>query len=137
MPSSVLEVVGHLTAILAGLLDDLLVQPDVHGGRVLLVARVVQLVGKLLADLQTAVEIEQLQQVDDGALVGEGLALVGGKVGEDLANVDEAPLEAPRSTTERFVSAFRGWTAALTRPAGRRTCGLRQRKSATGEPVTG
>jgi hypothetical protein len=101
MPSGVLEVVGHLTAILAGLLDDLLVQPDVHGGRVLLVAGVVQLVGKLLAGLQTAVGIEPLQQVDDGAPVVEDLALFGGEVGENLANVDARLPRAGRAGSDR------------------------------------
>src|SRR5262245_52481243 len=58
-----LELGRNLAAILGELGHDLLVQPDVHGGGVVHVAAVFELLSELLACRQAAVEIQELHQV--------------------------------------------------------------------------
>ena len=60
MASSGLDVAGQFTAIGCKLPHDLLMQPDIHGGRVIRVASVFQFAGELLASRQAAVETESL-----------------------------------------------------------------------------
>src|SRR5262249_9647112 len=63
--SSVLETVRNLAAAFGELGHDLLVQPDVHFRRAVERALVAKLLRQLLARAETAVEVEQLHQVDD------------------------------------------------------------------------
>jgi hypothetical protein len=58
--SSGLDIAGQFTAIGCKLPHDLLMQPDIHGGRVIRVASVFQFAGELLASRQAAVETESL-----------------------------------------------------------------------------
>uniref|UniRef100_A0A0N4ZD58 LigA n=1 Tax=Parastrongyloides trichosuri TaxID=131310 RepID=A0A0N4ZD58_PARTI len=60
------EIGGQLAAVVADLLDHLLVQPDIHAGAVRLVAGIAQFVGQLLALSQRGLQADQLHQVDDG-----------------------------------------------------------------------
>ncbi len=85
---SVLQVGRHLAAVFFQLVHHLLVQPDVHGRGIALVAGVVQLVGQVLARLQAAVDVQQLHQVDDGGAPVELLAVLRRHAIEHLLDVD-------------------------------------------------
>lgn len=66
-------------AIVGKLGIDLLDEPDIHRGRVVLVPGIVQIVSKALTGLQGAVEAQELEQIDDGLLVVQRLASLGGQ----------------------------------------------------------
>src|ERR1700712_677896 len=87
---SVLEAVRHLAAVFLKLADDLLVEPDVHRGRPVLLANIAQLVRELLAGSEAAVEIKQLHQVDDGMLPIERHRVPGGHATQYSINIDRA-----------------------------------------------
>src|SRR5439155_19862143 len=67
MPKSTLrlETVGDLASALGDLCHDLLMQPDIHFRRTVERAFVAELLGELLARAQTAVELEELHEIDD------------------------------------------------------------------------
>ena len=120
---SVLEIGRDLAAVLLELLDDLLVQPDVHRGRVVLVAGVVQLVGQLLAGVQARIQIEQLHQIDDRGAPVQLLRVLRGQVVEHGLDID-------RSTRGRAAAGGgggRGGAAAGGR-LGLGLGGLRRRR---------
>ena len=61
----------HLAAICSELGHHLFVQPNIHLRRVFRVARVAKLPSEFLASVGTAVEIEQLQQINNRLTVVE------------------------------------------------------------------
>jgi len=56
-----LKGVRNLSSVFCKFDHDLLVQPDIHGSRIVCVAGIVQFFCKLLARRETAVEFEKLQ----------------------------------------------------------------------------
>ena len=72
------KVLRHFAPVFGDLLDDLFVQPNIHLGGIVGIARVVQLSSEGFARGKTAVHFEQLQQVDDGLSPVKFLRVFGG-----------------------------------------------------------
>jgi hypothetical protein len=64
--SSVLKAIRHLAAARGELHHDLLVQPNVHFRRAVESSSVAELLRQLLSAIETAVQVQQLHQVNDG-----------------------------------------------------------------------
>ena len=77
------QFVGHFAAVLRKLHHDLLVEPNIHGRRIVLVAGKMKLPGKLFARRKAGIEIEQLHQVDDRMPPVELLLVARGKLVEN------------------------------------------------------
>src|SRR3954471_8020864 len=60
-----LETVRHLAAAFSKLRHDLLVQPDIHVRRAIESAGITEFLGQLFAGGKTAVQFQQLHQIDD------------------------------------------------------------------------
>jgi len=67
---------------------NLLVQPDIHGRRVIGVAGVIQLFRKLFSRGQAAVEFQGFQQINDGRSPGQLFACGGCSLVNNRRNVD-------------------------------------------------
>nr|GEU28325.1 hypothetical protein [Tanacetum cinerariifolium] len=94
--TSVFQVGRHLAAVFRQLVHDLAVKPDIHRGRIVGVARVVQLLRQFLARLQAAVQFQQLQQVDNRGAPVQGLARLLGLAVEDGFHVHFGQVHAGR-----------------------------------------
>jgi len=82
-----LETVGHLAAAFSKLRHDLLVQPDIHVRRAIESAGVAEFLGQLFAGGKTAVQFQQLHQIDDRFPPIEVFALFVVKFLEDCFDV--------------------------------------------------
>ncbi len=59
---------GNLASVFGKLPQHLFVQPDVHGSRVILIARELQLSGEVITSGETAIHADQFHEIDDGLL---------------------------------------------------------------------
>ena len=59
------QAIWHLSSTLSKLGHDLFVQPDIHLGRAIESASVTQFLGQLFAGGKTAVQFQQLHQIND------------------------------------------------------------------------
>ena len=78
----------NFPAVLGELPQHFFVQPHIHGGRVVLVPGVMQIVGEFLARGQAAVHAHEFHQVHDGMFPIELLRVLGRKLVEDRGDVD-------------------------------------------------
>src|ERR1700681_26058 len=85
---SVLDLRRQLAAVGGKLDHDLLLQPDVHGGGIIAVAGVAELLRELLARGEAGIDIERLHQVDDRGAPFQLFALGGNRLVEDGRDVD-------------------------------------------------
>jgi uncharacterized membrane protein YeaQ/YmgE (transglycosylase-associated protein family) len=88
LPVLMLEVVRHVAAILREFSHDLLVQPDVHGCRIVRVAGIMQFLSQLLARGQAAVQVEDFHQVNDRSAPIEFFLLLRCEPAQHLSHVD-------------------------------------------------
>jgi len=102
---SVLDLGRQLAAIGRELGHHLLVQPDVHAGRIVGVAGVAELLGELLARGEAGVDIERLHQVDDRGPPLQLLPLRGDRLVEDGRHIDCRPGGSRRRGGRRRCAA--------------------------------
>ncbi|GCC45023.1 hypothetical protein chiPu_0028860, partial [Chiloscyllium punctatum] len=93
--SSGLDVGRQLAAIGGELGHHLLMQPDIHGGGVVGIAGVVQLLRELLARRKARVEAERLHQVDDRGAPVELLAGGRRRLVDDRSDIDRLRRRRP------------------------------------------
>src|SRR5882672_6268055 len=81
------QTVGDLSPTGRELLHDLLVQPDVHAGRILGIAGVAELASQNFSILEAGVEVYELHKVHDGSLPVQLLVLARCHLNEDSLNI--------------------------------------------------
>jgi hypothetical protein len=113
---------GNCSAIFRKLDHHLLVQPDVHRGSIFRIARVVQLLGQLLASSKAAVQLEKLHQIYNRVPPIEFL-LIAGEIFENPFDINMNMGCSRRSRGLRAACAGRGgtsgrWTLCLAAAGG-------------------
>src|SRR4051794_14503066 len=118
-PRSVLDLRRQLAAIGSELARHLLVQPDIHAGRVVGVTAVAELLGEFLAGRQARIDIERLHQVDDRGAPFQLLVLGFRGLVDDRGHIDVLRRSTRGRRSRRWRAATRGGAAAGWRGLGR------------------